>query len=111
MAPRDLEVVTGVPVEPVLTLIILAVLANLAVMAAVLLPPLLGDRSAVNVDERLDPDPSVAELSALVGGEAQNGSDVPVWAYDRVVRIASWAFIAATLVIVAVSACPTGRSA
>jgi diguanylate cyclase (GGDEF)-like protein len=103
VAPRDLEVVTGVPVEPVLTLIILAVLANLAVMAAVLLPPLLGDRSAVNVDERLDPDPSVAELSALVGGEAQNGSDVPVWAYDRVVRIASWAFIAATLVIVAVS--------
>jgi diguanylate cyclase (GGDEF)-like protein len=93
-----------VPVEPVLTLIILAVLANLAVMAAVLLPPLLGDRSATTAEDRFgDQDTGVAELSALVGGEAQNGSDVPVWAYDRVVRIASWGFIAATLVIVAVS--------
>jgi len=95
---------TGVPVEPVLTLIILAVLANLAVMAAVLLPPLLSGRSAATADDRYgDADPGVAELSALVGGEALTGSDVPVWAYDRVVRIASWGFIAATLVIVAVS--------
>ena len=33
------------PVEPVQTLILLAVIANVAVMAAVLLPPLLGRRS------------------------------------------------------------------
>jgi diguanylate cyclase (GGDEF)-like protein len=93
-----------VPVEPVLTLIILAVLANLAVMAAVLLPPLLSGRSAAAADDRYgNADPGVAELSAVVGGEALTGSDVPVWAYDRVVRIASWGFIAATLVIVAVS--------
>jgi diguanylate cyclase (GGDEF)-like protein len=64
----------------------------------------MGDRSAATVEDRFgDQDPSVADLSALVGGEAQGGSDVPVWAYDRVVRIASWGFIAATLVIVAVS--------
>jgi diguanylate cyclase (GGDEF)-like protein len=93
-----------VPVEPVLTLIILAVLANLAVMGAVLLPPMMGRRMSVALDDRSDEaDVGIAELSALVGGEAQNVSDVPVWAYDRVVRIASWGFIAATLVIVAVS--------
>ncbi len=92
------------PVEPVLTLIILAVLANLAVMGAVLLPPMMGRRMSVALDDRSDEaDVGIAELSALVGGEAQNVSDVPVWAYDRVVRIASWGFIAATLVIVAVS--------
>ena len=34
------------PVEPVLTLIILAVLANLAVMGAVLLPPMMGRRTS-----------------------------------------------------------------
>src|SRR3982750_4860321 len=95
---------TGVPVEPVLTLIVLAVLANLAVMAAVMLPSLTGRRPAVTLDDRSpNADIGLADVSALIGGEAQGGSDVPVWAYDRVVRIASWGFITATLVIVAVS--------
>ena len=92
------------PVEPVLTLIILAVLANLAVMAAVLLPILRRRAPVARRDDSIDePDHGIAELSALIGGETQAGHDVPVWAYDRVVRIASWGFIAATLVIVAVS--------
>jgi diguanylate cyclase (GGDEF)-like protein len=93
-----------VPVEPVLTLIVLAVLANLAVMAAVMLPSLTGRRPAVTLDDRSpNADIGLADVSALIGGEAQGGSDVPTWAYDRVVRIASWGFITATLVIVAVS--------
>ena len=38
------------PVEPVLTLIVVAVVANLVVMAAVLVPPLLGRRGATDLD-------------------------------------------------------------
>src|SRR3954467_3861143 len=42
VSPRALR--ASVPVEPVQTLILLAVIANLAVMGSVLLPPLLGRR-------------------------------------------------------------------
>ncbi len=95
------------PVEPVLTLIVVAVLANLAVMAAVLLPPLLGRRGLL--DPRTGPtdgDRRIADITAVTGGEpAANAfeGDTPASAYDRVVRIVSWVFILAASTIVAVT--------
>jgi diguanylate cyclase (GGDEF)-like protein len=96
-----------VPVEPVLTLIVVAVLANLAVMAVLILPTALGRRPPFSLDERR-PDGGekrAAELAAVVGGATGLDPDVevPTWAYDRVVRIVSWVFILATSTIVAVS--------
>jgi diguanylate cyclase (GGDEF)-like protein len=97
-----------VPVEPVQTLILLAVVANLAVMASVVLPPLLGRRgsasgsgSSVEAGDRHS-----LELAALVGDTDVDLGDqgsVPPGAYDRVVRIVSWVFILATTTIVAVT--------
>jgi diguanylate cyclase (GGDEF)-like protein len=94
----------GVPVEPVLTLIVIAVVVNLAVMGAILVPPLLGGQSLVSAD------PSAAEhgrpATDLVAiGAEETGADTQVaeLAYDRVVRIVSWVFILATSTIVAVT--------
>jgi len=97
-----------VPVEPVQTLILLAVVANLAVMASVVLPPLLGRRgSASGSGSSVDAgDRHSLELAALVGDTDVDLGDqgsVPPGAYDRVVRIVSWVFILATSTIVAVT--------
>ena len=94
-------------VEPVITLIVVAVLANLAVMAVLIVPTALGRRPPFSLDERR-PDGGekrAAELAAVVGGATGLDADteVPTWAYDRVVRIVSWIFILATSTIVAVS--------
>jgi diguanylate cyclase (GGDEF)-like protein len=99
------------PVEPVLTLIVVAVLANLGVMAAVLLPPLVGRRGLLDTGGApvVDDDRQTAQIRALAAdGEtidlgADPDGDVPTWAYDRVVRIVSWVFILATSTIVAVT--------
>jgi diguanylate cyclase (GGDEF)-like protein len=97
-----------VPVEPVQSLILLAVIANLAVMAGVVLPPLLGrggglpgSGSSVDAGDR-----RAAELAALVSDPRVDIGDpggVSPGAYDRVVRIVSWVFILATSTIVAVT--------
>jgi diguanylate cyclase (GGDEF)-like protein len=96
-----------VSVEPVQSLILLAVIANLVVMAGVILPPLLGNRgrlpgprSTVDAGDR-----HAADLAALVSDPRVDLGDVagvPPGAYDRVVRIVSWVFILATSTIVAV---------
>jgi len=97
-----------VPVEPVQTLILLAVVANLAVMAGVVVPPLLGRRSAMSGSASAADatDRRAAELAAVVADPAIDIGDsggVPSGAYDRVVRIVSWVFILATSTIVAVT--------
>jgi diguanylate cyclase (GGDEF)-like protein len=97
-----------VPVEPVQSLILLAVIANLVVMAGVVLPPLLGrggglPGSGSSVDGG---DRRAAELAALVSDPRVDIGDpggVSPGAYDRVVRIVSWVFILATSTIVAVT--------
>ena len=96
------------PVEPVQTLILLAVVANLAVMAGVVIPPLLGRRGALSGSINGDDagDRRTMDLAALVTDPAVNLGDtgtVPPGAYDRVVRIVSWVFILATSTIVAVT--------
>jgi diguanylate cyclase (GGDEF)-like protein len=93
------------PAEPVLVLIVLAVLANLAVMAFVLVPSAFGrQRPLPDAPDAVDQ--QRAELAAVVGTSppvAGFGGDVPTKAYDRVVRIVSWVFILATSTIVAVT--------
>jgi len=102
-----------VPVDPVQaqTLILLAVVANLAVMAAVVIPPLLGRRGPLqngsNGGGGDAGDRKTAQLAAVFGeaGEVDltDPGGVPAGAYDRVVRIVSWVFILATSTIVAVT--------
>jgi diguanylate cyclase (GGDEF)-like protein len=93
-------------VEPVLSLIVIAVVANLVVMAAVLLPPLVGRRGLLSAHGPSGPlDPLAMETAAAAGGDVNPDvdGDVPTAAYDRVVRIVSWVFILATSTIVAVT--------
>jgi diguanylate cyclase (GGDEF)-like protein len=91
-----------VPVEPVQTLILLAVIANLAVMAAVIVPLWAGRRSGTGdaIEHR------TADVAAVVGDRSLDVEDlagVSPGAYDRVVRIVSWVFILASSTIVAVT--------
>jgi len=100
-----------VPVDPVQaqTLILFAVIVNLVVMAAVVVPPLLGRRGPLQpVSAGGDPgERKTAELAAVVGDagdvDLTDPGGVPPGAYDRVVRIVSWVFILATSTIVAVT--------
>ena len=92
------------PVEPVLILIVIAVAANLAVMALVVVPPMLGRPSPIapTTVATGDADRRAAE-AAVIGGIADETADdgVPTETYDRVVRIVSWIFLLATTVVVA----------
>jgi diguanylate cyclase (GGDEF)-like protein len=91
--------------EPVLTLLLVAVLANLVVMGVVLIPPMLGRRSPLTVGRAESSDPVGARESAITGDlpvENELGT-VPAGTYDRVVRVVSWVFILATFMIVAVT--------
>jgi diguanylate cyclase (GGDEF)-like protein len=93
-----------VPVEPVLTLILVAVVANLVVMGIVVLPPVMsrrGIRGAGTSPVERQP----IDLAAAGGSSptALESDELPTGAYDRVVRIVSWIFILATSTIVAVT--------
>jgi diguanylate cyclase (GGDEF)-like protein len=100
-----------VPVDPVQaqTLILLAVVANLLVMAAVVVPPLLGRRGPLQTGSGIGDagERRTAELAAVIGETGQvdltDPGGVPPGAYDRVVRVVSWVFILATSTIVAVT--------
>jgi diguanylate cyclase (GGDEF)-like protein len=93
-----------VPVTPVLILIGVAVLANVALMALILVPPLLGRPSPVSreVPPAVDPERTAAQ-AVVVGGLRGSVTDdgVPTQTYDRVVRIVAWVFILTTSAIVA----------
>jgi diguanylate cyclase (GGDEF)-like protein len=95
-----------VPVEPVLIVILVAVAANLAVMGAVILPPILGRRRGRAVNRGIEiGDQQSAEYAAVVGEPPARVEleGVPEGAYDRVVRIVSWTFILAVSTIVAIT--------
>ena len=93
------------PVEPVLTLILFAVAANLVVMGAIILPPLMGRRSPLPLGRATEPVDRIAPDPAITGDAplAFEPDGVPTGAYDRVVRIVSWVFILATSTIVAIT--------
>ena len=95
------------PVEALTLLIAAAVVANLAVMAAVLVPPLFGRRSRLAAADATltDAERRAAADAVISGGRTgEVGPDgVPATTYDRVVRIVSWLFLLATGTIVAVT--------
>lgn len=97
----------AMPLEPILALIVVAVLANLVVMAALVASPIVGrDRSGGKVEEKFDIRTERAlAAAAVVGGTDDDRTEdgVPTRAYDRVVRIASWIFLLATTTIVGVT--------
>ncbi|MEO5885437.1 MAG: hypothetical protein ABIQ58_07990, partial [Candidatus Limnocylindrales bacterium] len=93
-------------VEPILALIVVAVIANLVVMAALVASPLIGlsrtTRATLRTDTR--PGRTMAAAAVIGGGDeelADDGSTTRT--YDRVVRIVSWVFLLASMTIVAVS--------
>jgi diguanylate cyclase (GGDEF)-like protein len=94
-------------VEPILVLIVVAVVANLVVMAALLGSPVLGRsrtflRAETPVDHRTE---TAMAAAAVVGGgdEPWPEESATTQTYDRVVRIVSWIFLLATTTIVAVT--------
>jgi diguanylate cyclase (GGDEF)-like protein len=92
--------------EPLLTLLLVAVVANLVVMGVVLIPPMLGRGSPPPTGRPVDaPDQVAAEYAAVAGEQPVpiEPGTVPTGTYDRVVRIVSWVFIIATTLIVAVT--------
>jgi diguanylate cyclase (GGDEF)-like protein len=94
-----------VPVEPVLTLILFAVVANLVVMGAIIVPPLLGRRSAMELGHGTETADAFADGYGILTVDTPpfEPDGVPSGAYDRVVRIVSWVFILATSTIVAIT--------
>jgi len=95
-----------VSLEPILVLIVVAVIANLVVMGA-LVTPLIGGRSRHGANgDRTDVRAERAlAAAAVVGGNDDDRTEdgVSARAYDRVVRIASWVFLLAATTLVGVT--------
>ena len=94
--------------EPILVLIVVAVIANLVVMGALVAGPIFGGRSRGNAGdgERIDVRSERAlAAAAVVGGNDDDRIEdgVSTRAYDRVVRIASWVFLLAATTLVGVT--------
>ncbi len=93
------------PSGGILVVIAVAIVLNVVVMAAIVLPPLVGRRSplaSVGEPESDIRDLQAADHAALIGGlVGRLGEDRE--AYDRIVRIVSWAFLLATAVVVGAS--------
>ena len=95
--------------EPILALIVVAVVANLVVMAALVASPIVGRiRTNGPAEEHGDLRSERAMAAAAVVGRGDEGrtpteeSDT-IRTYDRVVRIASWVFLLAVTTIVGVT--------
>jgi diguanylate cyclase (GGDEF)-like protein len=104
--PAATVAVGPVSIEPLLALIAIAVVANLVVMAVlVVVPARRAGPGPVEDVPALDRDLVAQRLMAAAavtgGGDEDHTRDgVPTRTYDRVVRIVSWVFLLATLVIV-----------
>lgn len=95
------------PLEPILVLIVVAVIANLVVMGALVASPVIGARGRENGGgDRIDVRSERAlAAAAVVGGNDEDRVEdgVSTRAYDRVVRIASWVFLLAATTLVGVT--------
>ncbi len=93
------------PVEPLLILILAAVAVNCVLMAAVAVPSMLRRRRMPDREEAERA--SLEDPARLAAATPSDGSayaqGVPLAAYDRVVRISSWAFILVTISLVALT--------
>jgi diguanylate cyclase (GGDEF)-like protein len=87
---------------PVLSLVAVAVIANLAVMAIIVLPPMFGRASplARDADPDLTPERRAAEAAVIGTAELEDGAGALVQTYDRVVRVVTWAFLVTAAIIV-----------
>ncbi len=89
---------------PILILILAIVAANLALMALILVPSLVGRSSPLSREPMrgVDAERRAAEAAIVGGLEGPVADDgVPTQTYDRVVRIVSWIFLLVTTAIVA----------
>ena len=89
----------------VLTVILVALVINLAVMALILVPPMLGRRTLFDASRGLDTDaPGLAGIDPgrLIGGIVGGSVNEPA-TYDRLVRIVSWVFLLSAAVVVGAS--------
>ena len=89
----------------ILLVIAAAIVINLAVMAVIIVPPIIGRKSPFTSDEQPDADaPGMAGIDAgrLIGGLV-NGYENEPTTYDRIVRIVSWVFLLSTAVVVGTS--------
>jgi diguanylate cyclase (GGDEF)-like protein len=95
--------------EPILALIVIAVLANLVVMGVLVASPTVGRiRSGRGYEDATDVRSERALAAAAVVGRGDDGRVAPdqdetIRTYDRVVRIASWVFLLAVTTIVGVT--------
>jgi diguanylate cyclase (GGDEF)-like protein len=96
------------PTEQLLTLLVIAIVANLALMAAIALPPLFGRRGflAPGDDDLEMPHPveialQMAALRQEASPEARAG--LGARAFDRVVRVVAYGFLIVTAILVALS--------
>ncbi|HET8785488.1 MAG TPA: GGDEF domain-containing protein [Candidatus Limnocylindrales bacterium] len=94
--------------EPILVLIVVAVVANLVIMAALVASPTIGRMRGGGppVEERPAGRSDRAMAAAAVvghGDETAPDEDATIRTYDRVVRIASWVFLLAVTTIVGVT--------
>jgi diguanylate cyclase (GGDEF)-like protein len=98
-----------VSLEPILALIVVAVIANLVVMAVLVASPTIGRiRSRSGPEGRTDVRSERALAAAAVVGRGDQGrtaadENETIRTYDRVVRIASWVFLLAVTTIVGVT--------
>jgi diguanylate cyclase (GGDEF)-like protein len=94
------------PADPVLVIALAAAVANLVVMAALIVPRLLGRPGPFGNARRprdSERERRAAENAAVVGALGESVDGVPPQAYDRVVRIVAWSFLLAVTVMVAVT--------
>ena len=94
--------------EPILVLIVIAVVANLVVMGILVASPTVGRiRSARGPDDAPDvrSERALAAAAVVGRGDDRAGPDEAetIRTYDRVVRIASWVFLLAVTTIVGVT--------
>jgi diguanylate cyclase (GGDEF)-like protein len=97
-----------VSLEPILVLIVVAVIANIAVMGALVASPIIAARSRDNGGngDRIDvrSERALAAAAVVGGNDDERVEDgVSTRAYDRVVRIASWVFLLAATTLVGVT--------
>lgn len=95
------------PVEPVLLLLLAAILGNVVVTAIIVVPAFFGRRGGFFPDDgaSLGLRSTTAERDALTDGDAGDIHDdgAQLAAYDRLVRIVSWASILLVAVLLAVT--------
>lgn len=103
----------ALPIEAVLGLIVVAVVANLLLMGALIAPAFASRVRRRKGSKPVEfPDPRAAEAAVVSGLIIDSADPDERPAYDRVVRIVSWVFLMATATIVAVTGLwPTTQAA